>query len=982
MLKPTFDKEYATLNKEQKRAVDAIGEKPIMVVAGPGTGKTKILTLRIANILNVTDTLPENILALTFTEAGASNMRKRLVGLIGQRGYRVVIKTFHSFCNDIIDTYPEYFEQIIGSTPLTDVESFSILEEIITSTEFQYLKPWGDPLLYIKDIIKNISELKKESLIPEDFLKLVEKERSMFESREDLVHEKGVYKGKVKKEVVDYRKKIVKNFELGQIYKRYQEELHKRRLFDYSDMIMEVLKVLEKGGDLKLILQETHQHILVDEHQDTNTAQNKIIELICDFHHNPNLFVVGDPKQTIFRFQGASLENFKYFKKIYPDAEIIDLQINYRSSENIVHSAEDILTSNVPLRGNKTGHNHLIDILEFSNRSVEEYAIAQKIKELVEHGVEEKEIAVLYRENKDSFSIDTALRKIGLKTVIESDEDLFSEIGVKKFLSLVEAVYHYGVDAFLAPALHVDIFNIDPLITYGLIHKSYKEKTPLYSLVEKSEDPNIKKLSEHLKQWNALSHDTHLMEFLEHILYESGLLNALVTSGDAEAFLGIEKLFNEAKKISQKSDAELKDFINFIDLVREHNIFIKKNKNNVIRGVRLMTVHRSKGLEFQYVFIINATEKAFGHKKQADKLPLLSTVYKRSEDDLDIENNASMEDERRLFYVALTRAKEKIHISYSITNNDGKETLPTNFIDEIKPERKEIVSSEAVEKKVKENPELLFKPVLNKIKTKLDSDFVSELFHSHPLSVSALNNYLLCPWKYFYVNLLRIPSIQAKHQIYGSAMHHAVEQFWKHIKERGADKEFLLDSYEKSLSSYGVLSNMEYKEALEKGRKYLSIWFDKTNPNITNPVIVEYSIPGVDVFPNISITGKLDKVEWVGDKKVIVTDYKTGKPHTRNYIEGKTQDSNGDMKRQLVFYKILLDLHDNIDMKEGTLEFLQSDEKTEEIKKEIFDITTDEVSELKDTIKKVAEEITTLAFWDKTCDDKTCEYCGFRNLLK
>ena len=221
-----FTQRYKNLNTEQKKAVDTI-EGPVLVVAGPGTGKTEILTLRIANILQKTDTQPENILALTFTDAGAGNMRRRLSQLIGSYAYRVVISTFHSFCNDVIKTYPEYFPTIIGSSHVTEVEALGILADLITRMTLDILRPWGEPLHYLRDINKKIGELKREGVSVGEFVEMVKKEEKSFSKRDDLYYEKGPYKGKMKGEHKKFEKMLQKNKELVLIYDEYQKVLRK-----------------------------------------------------------------------------------------------------------------------------------------------------------------------------------------------------------------------------------------------------------------------------------------------------------------------------------------------------------------------------------------------------------------------------------------------------------------------------------------------------------------------------------------------------------------------------------------------------------------------------------------------------------------------------------------------------------------------------------------------------------------------------------
>jgi DNA helicase-2/ATP-dependent DNA helicase PcrA len=974
----SFLERYKKLNKEQKMAVDTI-DGPVLVIAGPGTGKTEILTLRIANILKKTDTAPENILALTFTDSAGTNMRRRLAQLIGASAYRTVIETFHSFCNNIIKDYPEYFPTIIGSAHITEVESLAILETLIEKLTLDLLRPWGDTFHYIRDISKKIEELKREGVTPEEFKKLVTAEEKKFTSRGDLFHEKGAHKGKMKSEHKKYERTIEKNKELSLIYDEYQKVLRKNRQYDWSDMIMEVLGAIEKEPDLKLSLQENHQYVLVDEHQDTNNAQNRIIEKLLDFHPNPNIFIVGDEKQAIFRFQGASIENFFYFQKLYPKAKVIELSTNYRSGQNILDGAHSLLPGKVALKSGE-GKESGIYVAEFSSKNYELHFVASKIKELLSKKINPEEIAVLYRSNRESFAVSLALEREGISYIIESDEDLLSEKFVRKLVIIFDALANYGQDEYLVPVLHVDEFGIDSLGAYRLLAKSSAERVSLYDLVDQSGE-DFKNLSLKLKSWSKLAKTDSLSEFLERILRESGILNSMIASKDAGAFLGIERLFEEAKRIaSGKAGAQFKDFVEYLKILREHKLFIKRPKHSVKReSVRLMTAHGSKGLEFEYVFIINSTENSFGERSDRNSLPLLPSVYVRNKDQ-DIEKN-SLDDERRLFYVALTRAKKAVYVSYSIFDENNKEVLASPFVLEMRGDRKEIVETSKIEEKIKENPAILFRERVSPKGLEIDKEFVGELFLSHPLSVSALNNYLSCPWKYFYRNLLRIPSAPEKHQIYGIAMHASVENLWRTIKEREVTEKFLLDSYKRELGLLGVLSEREFNEALKRGEKALSGWFKWANPKLENPVISEFKINGVELSKVVLLSGNLDKVEMIGNKKAIVTDYKTGKQRSRNEVEGKTRYGNGDMLRQLQFYKLLLNLHDDIEMEIGIIEFLEPNESGKYSRLQ-FEISKEEISELRKTIEKVAKEIVNLEFWNKTCEDKECKYCAYRRLIK
>mgnify|MGYP006349707867 FL=1 len=316
--------------------------------------------------------------------------------LLRLSAYSVVIKTFHGFANDVIKDNPESFGRIIGSKNITDVTQISLIEEIIIESKLELLKPFGDTLYYTKAILSAISDLKREGVTPEDFEELVLSAERDFEKISDLYHEKGAHKGKMKSQYGDLKKQINKNKELLSVYKSYEEKLVKNKQYDYNDMIMEVLKTLRSDSDLLLRLQENHQYILVDEHQDTNNAQNKILELLVNFHESPNIFVVGDEKQSIFKFQGASLENFFYFKHLYKNATLVTLEENYRSTQKILDSAHSLLAGEKKLKSNTKESEKNIHFYALANDSSENYFLASCISEKIKDGVAPVEIAVLY----------------------------------------------------------------------------------------------------------------------------------------------------------------------------------------------------------------------------------------------------------------------------------------------------------------------------------------------------------------------------------------------------------------------------------------------------------------------------------------------------------------------------------------------------------------------------------------------------------
>ncbi len=964
MTENTFSSLYNRLNKAQKQAVDAI-DGPVMVIAGPGTGKTSILTLRIANILKSTDTAPENILALTFTESGAYTMRKKLVDIIGTSAYRVTINTFHGFCNDIIKEYPERFPRIIGSTAITEVDQIAIMEKVIENTDLTILKPYGDPFFYVRPSLGEIKKLKREAVNVEDFKNSIEKQEKDFENEPEKIHVKGAHKGKMKGEFVKLKEQIQKNLELLQLYTSYEQALIEGKFYDFEDMIVEVVKTLRGDSDLLLILQETYQYILADEHQDTNNSQNAILELLSNFHENPNLFIVGDEKQAVFRFQGASIENFLYFKKLYPKAVLIHLEDNYRSTQSILDASHSLITNNessvkhTKLSSRSEKGKSLIQIHEFVNSDTEHAFIADEIKIKIKKGTESEEIAVLYRNNNDAFAMAYALEKAGIEYRVESDNDILKDQEIRKLLLIFESINDLSNEELLTKVLFIDFFNIPPLDVYKALSTSRNEKKKLYEIVGR-EFPEI---SSRLSSWATLAHNQPFVNVFEVIVRESNFLKSALGSTNAfDRLATLESFFEEARSLAGvRKEYYISDFIKHLHRVREHGILTKTGALNMKKGVRLMTAHRSKGLEFDYVYIIGAYDGHWGNKSTRTyfNIPIAGA------------STLNIDDERRLFYVALTRARKEVAITYA-TQGDKREQLPAQFIGEISEELKEVhVHKDRV------SIEGHFKDNNDKLENIDNKKYLQNLFMEQGLSVTSLNNYLRCPWEYFFVNLIRIPKAQNKHQMYGTAVHETLRTFFdKYKKEEDMKREELLKLFEYNLNRLPLSPN-DFEDTLKKGNKALGAYFDTYKKAWQRELITEYSIKGVHIdsrVGSILLKGNLDKIEILNDGEVNVVDYKTGKPKSK-------VDEN--YERQLVFYKILLDLDEKKKyiMRSGELDFVEPDDKGK-FKKIRYEIEDKKVNELKELIKEKAEEIYEMKFWNTTCGEKDCEFCELGKMMR
>jgi len=1007
-----FVNQYKSLNKAQKEAVDTV-EGTVMVVAGPGTGKTKTLTLRIANILLKTQINPENILALTFTEAASYEMRKRLLSIIGQDAYRVEITTFHSFCNNFIQTHQEEFSEIIASDSINEVEQIQIIEDIIKRLKLAHIKPLGDLTHYVKPVLSAINSLKMEKVFPAGLKKGLNDMEDDLNSRDDLKNTKGKYKGEIKSKYKKMFKEIDKNYELVKVYIEYEKKLKKIQKYDYSDMLLEVIKKLETHPYLLQYLQEKFQYFLVDEHQDTNSAQNTIVEMLASFFPNPNLFVVGDEKQAIYRFQGASLENFIYFKKKYPAAKLINLSESYRSTQTILdatfsiisHNAisTEILSESVGLVKKAEHREEKIRKAEFSSYDSEYYWVAEKIKKLLKT-TKANDIAVLVRNNNDLNPLTPVLDSERVPYVIESENDVLEDIDVGKMILLLRSVDRPD-DIYMSRVLLMDNFDINPLDVFKILAERKDKKTSIWKILTNTKtldsldlhDASAIKRFVNLymdkdKGFTKLANNNRLDDVFIEVLNKSGLLKKILEKPHAQEILTrLSRLYDEVKEMVGRSGGYLlADFIKYLDLLEEHNLSLKKNTHVVPEGVvRLMTVHKSKGLEFDYVFLINSYNSHWGNKIRRGARFEIPWDYlnRKTKSQMEDENS----DERRLFYVALTRARKNVFITFSNSSQDGREQIASQFLTEIPEEYMEEIDVKKFEKNLSNNLEKIFRPVVKNKDLNFSKEFIAEVFRRQGLSVSALNNYLECPWKYFFNNLLRVPEKIEDAGLFGNAVHEALNLYIVFLKKGKASKpgtslvrgkKILLDKFRESRYLISITPS-EINRFIERGEKALEGFYNARVKYWNKDIESELDIKGIRINDDLFLNGKIDMIETLGKTgKVDVYDFKTGDIKSRNEIEGKTRNSGGNYKRQLIFYKILLDRYKNgfYKMRNGVIEFVEPN-KSGAYKREIFDVPNDEVNSLLKQTIEIAEEIINLEFWDKKCDDKKCEYCRLRDYI-
>ncbi len=981
-----FKEAYGALNAVQKQAVDTI-EGPVMVIAGPGTGKTQILTLRIANILLKTDVKPSNILALTFTDSGAKAMRERLKSLIGEAAYDVGIYTFHGFADTVIARYPEAYTTIIGGRPASEVEKVQMIESILEDPAFKALRPAGDPSYYIRPIQKAIQTLKQEYITADTFAHLIEVQAESLSAIEQF-HTKGAHKGKVRGEYKDAEKALHRNQELLQVYRRYESLLRDAKLYDFDDMIVETVKALETNQDMLLDLQEQYQYVLADEHQDVNGSQNKILELLVNFHDRPNLFVVGDEKQAIYRFQGASLNNFLYFDTAFTDSTTLSLTDNYRSGQTILDVAGDLIATDdevlkalrVPLLAKAVKQSE-VEQFHFAHEVVENAWLVSDIKAALAAGTAPSEITVIVRTNHEVEEYATALRKEGIAVAPSADSDILKHPITRSVFGLLRGLAKPTDEAGIVSLLHEPYWDIS-VEDLGRVLQQQNRRRPLSLIIRNQTElteagvvnvESVLRVGKCLDFVRAESSTSAPHRLLEQLLHDSGFLMYVMKHDPFEGARIVRRLFDEVEGMVKRGEVKsITDILRRLELHIQYNLSL--NAPFIPSGgdaVHVMTAHKSKGLEFELVYIPHLSDKTWGKKKARELFTL--PITRPDLGDFDV----AEDDECRLLYVAMTRAKKRLVLSLSDLSTEGKEQVASRFLTTMAGTGISLKSTEVYSQQFSPVQDLKPLPVLP-----VTTTFMLEALAHRGFSPTALNNYLKSPWEYLYRNVLRVPQVKSLNLQFGTAVHAVLDTVVRDEITKGSVPSIGQVSELLKLSlNQEALSDEEYTRMHERGLSILSVYLDHLLATATieskTEMKFEAELPtGIPEYPVLKLNGTLDRVDYRDGLITQVVDYKTGKPKTRGHIEGTTASSNGEYKRQLVFYALLLSLQSDsaLHCRTGVLSFVEPGSHGE-IKEEQFVITDEEIEELKKELIRVYKEIISGQALVAPCDPKMCHYC-------
>lgn len=1082
-----FEDRLKKLNKQQRQAVDAI-EGPVMVIAGPGSGKTELLSLRVANILHSTDTAPGSILCLTFTDAAAFNMRRRLSGLIGREAYRVAVHTFHSFGVEIINRYPEYFYNGASFLPADDITQTEILENIFNGLDYDnpLRSEHNGQFTYLRKAKKAIEYLKKAGLTPAEFkIILAENKKAVnhinpiissvfndriskkmfqpiFKALEEISkHPSGPLPGSFKSfaetiadslaEAVNcaqeqdttepltiWKKRwtaknddkitrltdardLEKMEALADIYEAYATQMREKGYYDYNDMILDTIAMLEKNVGVRLDLEEQYQYILVDEFQDTNDAQTRLLRLLTEHEVNegrPNIMVVGDDEQAIYKFQGAEIANIINFKKAYRDPAIVMLKENYRSTQDILDAARHIIKKGTGqlenilpdikkelIAANQEIKDGGIHSKEFLSRDIEYHWIAGEVDKLIKSGIPLDAIAIIAREHKDLEALAPYFHAAQIPIAYERQQNTLHEPLIIQLITMARFVDSLvkkseNADDLLPEILSYPFWNIERPIIWKISIKAYQEKEKWLEVMLRS-GGRLKEIADFFIKLGEQANYQTAEEILHQLI---GGPQQILPDEDSEDEAIIRHnmfspfrsyYFGKDRFTKQRTEylrflSSLQSFVGalreyrrgqpvttggmiaFVDMHDKNNLAINNISQfiNADNAVQFMSAHKAKGLEFEAVFVINCQESIWadsGRGRNSLSLPMNLPICPEGD---------NLDDQLRLFYVAMTRAKRLLYLTSYQTDHKGKESARLGFLatTDDSPElfKQEFINIEDIGK----SPEEL---LISQWDARYAIPFVADekallkpLLEKYQLSVTHLQNFLNVadagPLAFLEKNLLMFPEPKSPSGALGSAIHKTIQHAYQHLKnqEKLPSVQEVLSWFEKLLSDER-LNRENFNLMLKRGQKALEAFYTEKKSNLSPQDKIEFNFKSQGVIiEEAHLTGKIDRI-IVSGAEMIVCDFKTGKA-IQSWTTGDPYEKIKAWKyrQQIVFYKLLIensrDFGGKYSVNKGIIEFIEP--RNEQIIDLPAEIEKKEVERMKNLINIVYKKIISLDFPD------------------
>ncbi|OGY29232.1 MAG: hypothetical protein A3F35_01585 [Candidatus Woykebacteria bacterium RIFCSPHIGHO2_12_FULL_45_10] len=897
------------LNREQKEAVTTT-KGPLLIIAGAGTGKTTVITRRIAYLIEKKLAKPSEILALTFTEKAAVEMEERVDVLVPYGYVDTWISTFHAFGNRLLKEKALDLGLPTDFSVLTHPQQILFFQQNLFSFDLGYYRPLSNPTKFISATLFFISRCKDEDISPEQYQRYV-RELKTKNSKLKMT----------KEEREEAKLELKRQEELAGVYSRYEELKKAAGKLDYGDLITLTLELLRRRPRILKNYQGKFKYILVDEYQDTNYAQNELVKLLANSHKN--ICVVGDDDQSIYKFRGAAISNILKFKKDYRQAKQIILTQNYRSSQAILDASYKLIRNNDPDRlevQNKI--NKKLNAFsgtrgagpkELSAETLSEEAdlVADEIKRLVkEEKTSYKDIAILVRSNSQAESFLRSLNLKGIPHKFVGSSGLYSQKEIVLLVSFLTAIANFDDSINLYNLAVSDIYQLpiaDCIACMDWAKRRNKTLSFVFKNIEKMKDEvevspegasTIEKLKADLAESLELSRRENVGKVLYDFLQRTGYLSRLERQGDTDSEIKIQniaKFFGKIRDfIDLAQNESVRQFVDYLETMRRVGDDPSTAEFDTdLEAVNVMTIHAAKGLEFTAVFMVGLVAERFPSRERADQISLPEELIK----ELLPSGDFHLEEERRLFYVGSTRAKKFLYYTWSADAGGKRMRKVSPFV----LEALERPAGEVVTKR-------------RSSREKIEQFGLSEPKKDHlpnsdgkiiKLSQASIDDYETCAYKYRYSHVLRLPILRHHAVVYGFALHAAVAEFYRQkMNGKLLPLEDCLQVLENAWVAEGFLTAEHEEKRLIQAKLVITKFWEREKENKGLPTFIEkpFRFNLVSGETKIIVNGRFDRVD-VDKRWVKIIDFKSTENRSEEQLVKDAKESIQLKVYTLGYYK-------------------------------------------------------------------------------
>lgn len=941
------------LNPSQRKAV-LHKNGPCLIIAGAGTGKTSVITKKIAYIITKKWAMPSEILALTFTDKAAGEMEERVDTLVPYGYTDMWISTFHAFGDRVLRDFALEIGLPANFKILTETEQAIFIRQNLYAFDLNYFRPVSNPTGHIRELIGHFSHLKDELVSPGSYLSYAQKLLDKSKGNDDDCLE------------------AQKTLELANAYQTYCELMAQSGNLDYGDQIYLTYKVFKENKKVLSHYQKQFKYILVDEFQDTNHAQSEIVKLLCE--KSKNITVVGDDDQSIYQFRGASISNILEFKKTYPDLTQIVLNENYRSSQEILDASYRLIQNNNPDRlevKNKVNkklkgqfHGDLPELLFCESLSCEADTVVGKISTLKKSKkYANKDFSILVRANSHAEPFIQALNLKGIPYIFSGAQNLFAKPEIKMLISFLRCLVYSDDNLAFYLLASSELYDIshDTLTQLFTIAKRTNRPSIDVARTFEADATNEKKINnlindveDFTKQKNEPAGEV-LYEFLTKKNYIKKLLNSNTVENELKLY-NIAKFFDRIGQFNHSSQERgVLQFLDNLELILEVGDSISTSDIDPdIDAVNILTVHSAKGLEWPVVFIVNAVADRFPTRRKREQLPIASELIHEKLP----EGDFHLQEERRLFYVASTRAKNFLFISSGEDYGGKRAKKMSQFVLELLGEfdsnklKTKLTSQEKIER---------FK------KIELQTQGVAKSFSKNVIRLSRqqIDDYETCPRKFYFASVVKIPLPASQQFMYGNAVHGALDHYFGRVLNgEKPTLDSLLQDFETAFKNEGFITRDQEEGRKKQGIETLVRFYNEQQKLPTKPSSIEESFEfNVD---NIKINGRFDLVSKSG-KEVEILDFKTS-----NVTDQKKADDRMRQSTQMRMYALAWFNKYGV-IPKTTLHFIESNIRAERLFKQ------EELEKTSQMITKAAQGIKKGDF-KADPDQYQCRGCPYRDI--